>query len=219
MKRADPADATKRSELTIPRPRGRGPVEARSTAGQPISGEFRARAGAAPLKHTLRPESRRLCTIPRPRGRGPVEAVRMLAVASTLALATFRARAGAAPLKCIADAVSARISRISFRARAGAAPLKLTPGIETVALIPRPRGRGPVEALRAVYSTLGIIPRPRGRGPVEATKACIAPVNEPISVPFRARAGAAPLKQRLASLVRRAAEIWSNSAPARARPR
>ena len=65
------------------------------------------------------------------------------------------------------------LARATFRARAGAAPLKQLGGFtvfDVMAGIPRPRGRGPVEA------------------PVIQVKKAI------ISVAFRARAGAAPLK-------------------------
>ena len=84
----------------IPRPRGRGPVEAtpQLNGGQTILPAFRARAGAAPLK--LRG------------GDG------LLLVAFP-----FRARAGAAPLKHCARA-HRHTKAASFRARAGAAPLK-----------------------------------------------------------------------------------------------
>ena len=61
-----------------------------------------------------------------------------------------------------------------FRARAGAAPLKQsidgTLSNQTQDLIPRPRGRGPIEASTIAHS-IGLR-----------------------SVQFRARAGAAPLK-------------------------
>ena len=93
-----------------------------------------------------------------------------------------------------------------FRARAGAAPLKqLTFGDER---IPRPRGRGPVEANSAPARAR---PRKRGRGPVEAA------IAERKIVQFRARAGAAPLKLQY----RHGLDVRSidNSAPARARPR
>ena len=63
--------------------------------------------------------------------------------------------------------------------------------------IPRPRGRGPVEAMvfDPAMNAFNGIPRPRGRGPVEAAY----PVHEQIwARTFRARAGAAPLKLRLA---------------------
>ena len=64
----------------------------------------------------------------------------------------------------------------SFRARAGAAPLKQSsplPDILAMEFIPRPRGRGPVEAFRdgARLADSLSIPRPRGRGPVEACPA------------------------------------------------
>ena len=67
--------------MDIPRPRGRGPVEAaRKWIARGALHEdfpFRARAGAAPLKHNgcfnhFHCTSR---SIPRPRGRGPVEAL------------------------------------------------------------------------------------------------------------------------------------------------
>ena len=61
----------------------------------------------------------------------------------------------------------------TFRARAGAAPLKHVSGHCHCAEqdnIPRPRGRGPVEACLPVQAAIQslAIPRPRGRGPVEA---------------------------------------------------
>ena len=53
-------------------------------------------------------------------------------------------------------------------------PLSLKPGksmdcSSVMAIIPRPRGRGPVEAMtkRSVFVFFSYIPRPRGRGPVE----------------------------------------------------
>ena len=82
-------------------------------------------------------------------------------------------------------------------------------------IIPRPRGRGPVEAWLAVAFTAFFvaIPRPRGRGPVEARPT--APALGP-ALTFRARAGAAPLKHTLTQGV---PIIYFHSAPARARPR
>ena len=61
---------------------------------------------------------------------------------------TFRARAGAAPLKpgCVWGVEK---YDSAFRARAGAAPLKrlaIHPKCAPISFIPRPRGRGPVEA-------------------------------------------------------------------------
>jgi len=85
---------------------------------------------------------------------------------------TFRARAGAAPLKPSTCQLFHR-RKNAFRARAGAAPLKhkLSPHRAFRFLpIPRPRGRGPVEADDDVnqLACVAFIPRPRGRGPVEA---------------------------------------------------
>jgi len=69
---------------------------------------------------------------------------------------------------------TANCSSVTFRARAGAAPLKRTDdGLYHCDCgdIPRPRGRGPVEATveTSTPTALIAIPRPRGRGPVEAT--------------------------------------------------
>ena len=59
------------------------------------------------------------------------------------------------------------------------------------------------------------IPRPRGRGPVEATIGNGDAERRRLT--FRARAGAAPLKlQRVSHALR---SITAHSAPARARPR
>ena len=59
---------------------------------------FRARAGAAPLKHLdADSETTKIANIPRPRGRGPVEAYSQ--VETYFTAFAFRARAGAAPLK------------------------------------------------------------------------------------------------------------------------
>ena len=82
----------------------------------------------------------------------------------------------------------------AFRARAGAAPLKR--GVST--------GKS---------GTFKIIPRPRGRGPVEAGSLA-APLV--LASSFRARAGAAPLKQQFCFQLR---IEYFHSAPARARPR
>ena len=85
--------------LPIPRPRGRGPVEAFHFVSFlfPFC-SFRARAGAAPLKPTPRADL------------VPEEAA-------------FRARAGAAPLKLDCGREFPR-EAAAFRARAGATPLK-----------------------------------------------------------------------------------------------
>ena len=136
-----------------------------------------------------------MSVIPRPRGRGPVEAGSN-GTAPPPSPPAFRARAGAAPLKPLNGAELYGAVR-SFRARAGAAPLKQgRPGTEVARhfFIPRPRGRGPVEAVAtiAVVPLPPNIPRPRGRGPVEAFR---VEDREPRRwPPFRARAGAAPLK-------------------------
>ena len=87
---------------------------------------------------------------------------------------------------------------MEFRARAGAAPLKRNATEQDVCAgraIPRPRGRGPIEAQQAAKGALEayLIPRPRGRGPIEA-----ASMQSAIWLryhEFRARAGAAPLKR------------------------
>ena len=89
-------------------------------------------------------------------------------------ITTFRARAGAAPLK-LRSALPFRPAAQSFRARAGAAPLKR--------LEPFEYGHG-----------WGFIPRPRGRGPVEAY--LVLRDFGLFNVAFRARAGAAPLKPK-----------------------
>ena len=134
----------------FPRPRGRGPVEAevlpevqaihhanfRARAGAaPLKhGEknvyrftakyFRARAGAAPLKpYAPRNAKRQAAAFPRPRGRGPVEASN-LASSPRVNRFYFRARAGAAPLKRVIQSAPFP-NGCYFRARAGAAPLKL----------------------------------------------------------------------------------------------
>ena len=89
---------------SIPRPRGRGPVEAiRLGVIQRADrvATFRARAGAAPLKHDCDP-------------------CRRASITST----QFRARAGAAPLKPVTIRGKSDVLRNQFRARAGAAPLK-----------------------------------------------------------------------------------------------
>src|SRR5205085_388061 len=102
----------------------RGPVEA--TRVQRAAGRyrhFRARAGAAPLK-------------------------RLRSVVTLLGAINFRARAGAAPLKLTEPTDRERIER-HFRARAGAAPLKHRMAVgcsRESPELPRPRGRGPVEA-------------------------------------------------------------------------
>ena len=122
-----------------------------------------------------------------PARRGPVEASLHLSPPNGQGMA-FRARAGAAPLETATPRSNAGCS---FRARAGAAPLKLLDASagELIAGIPRPRGRGPVEAWSSSRIVSGdYIPRPRGRGPVEALRT-------------RVRA------------------LFVHSAPARARPR
>ena len=84
---------------------------------------------------------------------------------------------------------------MAFRARAGAAPLKHLPVAKTTAT---PRS----------------IPRPRGRGPVEAD---FLGWNWTTTRSFRARAGAAPLKHYVDCFG--GVDTQAHSAPARARPR
>src|SRR5258708_5926155 len=70
-----------RSEsVSIPRPRGRGPIEAFSKERFAHTvREFRARAGAAPLKPRVPADAGRESElIPRPRGRGPIEALMLV---------------------------------------------------------------------------------------------------------------------------------------------
>src|SRR2546427_48240 len=87
---------------------------------------------------------------------------------------SLRARAGAAPLKHDPEFLRRQFG-LALRARAGAAPLKLW------------------RRALSVQRELGS-PRPRGRGPVEARKA-VRMLWTKFST-LRARAGAAPLKQQ-----------------------
>ncbi len=171
-----------------------------SSSNPPVTQKlaFRARAGAAPLKRAIR---RRTC--------GATCAFRARAGAAPLKLsslesapfdrASFRARAGAAPLKQYGTA-KARFSEPPFRARAGAAPLK-PESTQATALdpknIPRPRGRGPVEAyiLSSRYDRDVRPFRARaGAAPLKPVRSFQCFIFD---IPFRARAGAAPLKQML----------------------
>ena len=106
----------------------------------------------------------------------------------------FRARAGAAPLKQHDHGDMPDKPKCAFRARAGAAPLKRhnkKAMLVTGTGIPRPRGRGPVEAPtsgRREETMNRRIPRPRGRGPVEANnQGTVVLVFNMHSAPARAR--------------------------------
>jgi len=107
----------------------------------------------------------------------------------------------------------------SFRARAGAAPLKhdgLQNGDPIKKIIPRPRGRGPVEAQSASARTASSppIPRPRGRGPVEAPPPSVSAPRKRIIPRPRGRG---PVEASPATTVLNILD--NHSAPARARPR
>ena len=61
----------------------------------------------------------------------------------------------------------------AFRGRKVAAPLKHSLPTEQPHrddVLPRPKGRGPIEALRPAPSAIAFLdlPRPKGRGPIEA---------------------------------------------------
>ena len=132
----------------------------------------------------------------------------------------FRARAGAAPLKPDRPASAELGDGVPFRARAGAAPLKQqrlgwAPVINHA--IPRPPGRGPVEAaVRSAHLAVAMLPF-RARAGAAPLKPCRSPPPLSQMSPFRARAGAAPLKQ--ACPLRAQFRQIVHSAPARARPR
>ena len=191
VRECDPSD-----NVDLPRPKGRGPIEA-----QVWPGELRRRRG-----------------LPRPKGRGPIEATMTRSRAGADGL-PFRDRKVAAPLKpgavsCFPIAESAFRDRKvaaplklghrgisqgqpgSFRDRKVAAPLKLRNACglcgqraafrdrkvaaplkrhvecaePAAAGLPRPKGRGPIEApparLRRRHCLC--LPRPKGRGPIEA---------------------------------------------------
>ncbi len=169
----------------IPRPRGRGPVEAEASWAQCVrcSSTFRARAGAAPLKQLI--AHQRSCE------RRP---------------AKFRPRGGAAPLKpgefgpCWCPLPRKSPAHPRGRGPVEASYFSSEFWCGDTGLIPRPRGRGPVEAIPVNDATrppksIREFRAPRGRGPVEALDAlaryCFYWDNS-----ASARAGAAPLKQR-----------------------
>ena len=134
--------------MAIPRPKGRGPIEAiTSSARTGAVLAFRDRKVAAPLKQNVARQADSLShDIPRPKGRGPIEA--MSPARQTLAGSTFRDRKVAAPLKHFVLAHTERHG-IAFRDRKVAAPLKRSPRLGCLhaqACIPRPKGRGPIEA-------------------------------------------------------------------------
>ena len=112
------------------------------------SSAFRDRKVAAPLKHG--------------RLAGPV--------CSGL---PFRDRKVAAPLKRARRPRREHVGR-PFRDRKVAAPLKPLGGSgagpDDAGRLPRPKGRGPIEAELPLsgQTCLGSLPRPKGRGPIEA---------------------------------------------------
>src|SRR5581483_72829 len=110
--------------VAIPRPRGRGPVEARPRQGRRacIRAAFHARVGVAPLKQYAELPGRGLIgAIPRPRGRGPVEA--SAGHGHVTPGLPFHARVGVAPLKPKGYAQNTA-PLTAFHARVGVAPLK-----------------------------------------------------------------------------------------------
>ena len=60
--------------------------------------------------------------------------------------------------------------------------------------LPRPKGRGPIEAkdLAAILLAQGHLPRPKGRGPIEAI---MSSTRRTGAAAFRGRKVAAPLKR------------------------
>ena len=129
---------------------------------------FRARAGAAPLKHFHRrhsgEHSRRF---PRPRGRGPVEASRR-DVRREIKLQFPRPR-GRGPVEAAALAADWNCQ----------------------AVFPRPRGRGPVEAHFPKLTPTHVSPNFRARAGAAPLKliCCFIPGSrlKAISAPARAR--------------------------------
>ena len=84
---------------SLPRPYGRGPIEARSVGRRrAIPPAFRVLMGAAPLKRHVNDDAgARIMCLPRPYGRGPIEALNCRLAENELC--TFRVLMGAAPLK------------------------------------------------------------------------------------------------------------------------
>ena len=132
---------------------------------------FRGRKVAAPLK---RAGDRRRCQrrsrLPRPKGRGPIEAGRF--VGRRGGLCAFRGRKVAAPLKLGGGLRVGRRKR-PFRGRKVAAPLK--PCLTRSALLAGIAFRGrkvaaPLKHFRSGAMGAGAmtLPRPKGRGPIEA---------------------------------------------------
>ena len=87
-----------------------------------------------------------LNALPRPKGRGPIEA--WPSNSSAHRFSTFRGRKVAAPLKLI-DQNRTWFTATTFRGRKVAAPLKpffARLAVLVYARLPRPKGRGPIEA-------------------------------------------------------------------------
>ena len=132
----------------IPRPRGRGLIEAGSTTSAcPVPVEFHDRAVVASLKPgDCSAGQGKVGTIPRPRGRGLIEACRRPRARSCCR--KFHDRAVVASLKHANRGLESGQSR-QFHDRAVVASLKHTARSawpRATARIPRPRGRGLIEA-------------------------------------------------------------------------
>ena len=137
-------------EIDLPRPKGRGPIEAQW--GRQI-------------------QSSGISALPRPKGRGPIEAIRARGPAS--GIMTLPRPKGRGPIEAEWAAAQSPEGITPFRDRKVAAPLKHWRHHHHrghMACLPRPKGRGPIEAgsLHLFRILIAGLPQPKGRGPIEA---------------------------------------------------